>query len=103
MLDSCCAQVHASATETYLTGKALTSPETVKGALAALQGELSPTADPSLASPEYRKSLATCLLYKACGSLSMSCDWAMRLSMEPFLCTLLFYFWCKCRFHSPYV
>lgn len=34
------------------------------GALAILQAELKPTADPVLSSPEYRRDLAVNLLYK---------------------------------------
>ncbi|XP_037075287.1 LOW QUALITY PROTEIN: indole-3-acetaldehyde oxidase-like [Pollicipes pollicipes] len=44
--------VHAAATEAYLTGKSLSEPTTVKGALAALQAEVKPDEDPELADVE---------------------------------------------------
>ncbi|XP_043217578.1 indole-3-acetaldehyde oxidase-like isoform X1 [Amphibalanus amphitrite] len=56
--------VHASATEEFLTGKSLLDAATVSGALAALQAEVVPDADPELSATEYRASLTTSLLYK---------------------------------------
>ena len=62
----CCrtTQVHAAATEEFLTGKSLLDPATVQGALAALQAEVRPEPDPELSAVEYRASLTTSLLYK---------------------------------------
>lgn len=54
-------------TEKYLNGKSLLAPDTVKGALAALQAEVRPEEDYELAGVEYRASLAPSLLYKVSG------------------------------------
>ncbi|GFS24784.1 indole-3-acetaldehyde oxidase, partial [Elysia marginata] len=55
-------KIHASATENYLSGKALGDPEVLKGAIKTLEGELVP--EPGFFNPLYRKSLALCLFYK---------------------------------------
>ncbi|KAK7112653.1 uncharacterized protein [Littorina saxatilis] len=54
---------HAEKTEDFLRGKEIKD-AVVKEALALLQGELKPSADPVLAPPQYRRDLAVNLLYK---------------------------------------
>lgn len=56
--------VHASKTETYLTGKSLSDSATLKGALKTLKEELQPHSAILEADPEYRRNLAQGLLYK---------------------------------------
>lgn len=54
---------HAEKTEEFLRGKIIKE-AVVKEALGILYGELDPTPDPVLASPQYRRQLAVNLLYK---------------------------------------
>ena len=57
-------QVHAKATEDFLTGKNIADPQVLKGAIAALQKEVQPEEDPAEVSSTYRRSLAVSLFYK---------------------------------------
>ncbi|KAK3730646.1 hypothetical protein RRG08_060314 [Elysia crispata] len=55
-------KIHFTATENYLTGKALGDPQVLKGALKILEEEIKP--EPGFFNPYYRKSLALSLFYK---------------------------------------
>nr|XP_053649189.1 uncharacterized protein LOC128700182 isoform X1 [Cherax quadricarinatus]XP_053649190.1 uncharacterized protein LOC128700182 isoform X1 [Cherax quadricarinatus]XP_053649191.1 uncharacterized protein LOC128700182 isoform X1 [Cherax quadricarinatus]XP_053649192.1 uncharacterized protein LOC128700182 isoform X1 [Cherax quadricarinatus] len=57
--------IHAEQTEAYLVGKYLTEVVTVVEAAKILANEMTPDAKPQDASPQYRKSLAQSLFYKA--------------------------------------
>ncbi len=56
--------VHASRTEEYLKDKKISDEAVFKGALAALDQEVSPTEAAIYASKEYRKHLTKALFYK---------------------------------------
>ena len=56
--------MHASKTETFLTGKCLNDPHTLQGALQTLREELNPHPAILEAEPKYRRNLAQGLLYK---------------------------------------
>lgn len=55
---------HAQLTEQFLVGKNLSNTETLSNAFKILASEIHPSDDPVLATPEYRRSLASSLLYK---------------------------------------
>ncbi|XP_045620965.1 LOW QUALITY PROTEIN: uncharacterized protein [Procambarus clarkii] len=57
--------IHAEQTESYLVDKQLTDVVTVVEAAKMLGNEMTPDAKPQDASPQYRKSLAQSLFYKA--------------------------------------
>lgn len=57
-------QITSTATESFMLGKDVTDPETLKGALKALSDEIKPDSPLVAASAEYRKSLALSLFYK---------------------------------------
>ncbi|XP_019858733.1 PREDICTED: xanthine dehydrogenase/oxidase-like [Amphimedon queenslandica] len=56
--------ISAPITESFMIGKSLKDPNTLKGALKNLANEIRPNAPPVSASPGYRKSLALSLFYK---------------------------------------
>uniref|UniRef100_A0A1X7SEV2 CO dehydrogenase flavoprotein C-terminal domain-containing protein n=1 Tax=Amphimedon queenslandica TaxID=400682 RepID=A0A1X7SEV2_AMPQE len=56
--------ISALITESFMIGKSLKDPNTLKGALKNLSNEIRPNAPPVSASPGYRKSLALSLFYK---------------------------------------
>ena len=56
--------MHAKKTENYLTNKRLTEAVTIVESANILGKELKPDNKPQDAAPEYRISLAQCLLYK---------------------------------------
>lgn len=55
---------HATQTEKFLTGQCLSDQNVLTQAFALLSSELQPTDDPVMASPDYRRSLATSLFFK---------------------------------------
>ena len=57
-------QISATATESFMLGKDVTDPETLKGALKELSDEIEPNSPPVAASITYRKNLALSLFYK---------------------------------------
>ncbi|XP_071107754.1 xanthine dehydrogenase-like [Haliotis cracherodii] len=56
--------IHATKTEEFLTGKTLTDPAVLRGALDSLKSELNPEYEAVLASVEFRRNLAVSLFYK---------------------------------------
>lgn len=54
----------ASATESFILGKAITDAKTLQGALQILSNEIVPNSPPVAASVKYRKELALSLFYK---------------------------------------
>ncbi|XP_067671800.1 xanthine dehydrogenase/oxidase-like [Haliotis asinina] len=56
--------IHATKTEEFLTGKCLTDPAVLRGALESLKAELNPDYEEVLASVEFRRNLAVSLFYK---------------------------------------
>ncbi|XP_064098256.1 uncharacterized protein LOC135209209 [Macrobrachium nipponense] len=57
--------IHAELTEAYLTNRQLLDSQTFPNALGVLANEIHPDQNAQDSSPEYRKSLALCLFYKA--------------------------------------
>ncbi len=56
--------IHATQTESFLTGKALNDPNVIKQAFQILNAEIEPKVDPVFSSPDYQRSLALSLFYK---------------------------------------
>lgn len=59
-------QVSATAAESFVSGRDVTNPKTLQGALEALFDEIEPNSPTLASSVQYRKNLAMNLFYKVC-------------------------------------